>query len=121
MNFILARTVWYRALCNEFCLSLQANGSTMLNLSLLTSDMWAVLIRIFAYHEKVCKLIVLPSPFFIMKNSFPFFILECEIPFLSQESSQVDWMYFVAFAGVCVGLVIYSGYVILVLFSVSLS
>ena len=25
----------------------------MLNLSLLTSDMWAVLIRIFAYHEKV--------------------------------------------------------------------
>ncbi|GAU16541.1 hypothetical protein TSUD_167720 [Trifolium subterraneum] len=29
------------------------NGSTMLNLSLLTSDMWSVLIRIFAYHEKV--------------------------------------------------------------------
>ena len=26
---------------------------------------------------------------------------------------QVDWMYFVAFAGVAVGLVIYSGYVIL--------
>ncbi|KAJ7957372.1 Solute carrier family 35 member F1 [Quillaja saponaria] len=32
---------------------LKVNGSTMLNLSLLTSDMWAVLIRIFAYHEKV--------------------------------------------------------------------
>ncbi|RZC63504.1 hypothetical protein C5167_025255, partial [Papaver somniferum] len=32
---------------------LQISGSTMLNLSLLTSDMWAVLIRIFAYHEKV--------------------------------------------------------------------
>ncbi|RZB45682.1 Solute carrier family 35 member F1 [Glycine soja] len=29
------------------------NGSTMLNLSLLTSDMCAILIRIFAYHEKV--------------------------------------------------------------------
>ncbi|CAL5085236.1 unnamed protein product [Urochloa decumbens] len=28
-------------------------GATMLNLSLLTSDMWSVLIRIFAYHEKV--------------------------------------------------------------------
>ncbi|KAG0484920.1 hypothetical protein HPP92_008999 [Vanilla planifolia] len=28
-------------------------GSAMLNLSLLTSDMWAVLIRIFAYHQKV--------------------------------------------------------------------
>ncbi|KAK9932626.1 hypothetical protein M0R45_019854 [Rubus argutus] len=51
---------------------LKINGSTMLNLSLLTSDMWAVLIRIFAYHEKV------------------------------------DWMYFVAFAIVVVGLIIYS-------------
>ncbi|KAJ9701360.1 hypothetical protein PVL29_006629 [Vitis rotundifolia] len=45
----------------------------MLNLSLLTSDMWAVFIRIFAYHQKV------------------------------------DWMYFIAFAAVVVGLVIYSG------------
>ncbi|XP_027928774.1 solute carrier family 35 member F1-like [Vigna unguiculata] len=52
---------------------LKINGSTMLNLSLLTSDMWAVLIRIFAYHEKV------------------------------------DWMYFVAFGAVTLGLVIYSG------------
>ncbi|KAB5569654.1 hypothetical protein DKX38_003447 [Salix brachista] len=52
---------------------LKISGSTMLNLSLLTSDMWAVVIRIFAYHEKV------------------------------------DWMYFVAFAAVAVGLVVYSG------------
>ncbi|GLT64430.1 hypothetical protein SLA2020_369250 [Shorea laevis] len=52
---------------------LKMNGSTMLNLSLLTSDMWSVLIRIFAYNEKV------------------------------------DWMYFVAFAAVTVGIVIYSG------------
>ncbi|XP_027364847.1 solute carrier family 35 member F1-like [Abrus precatorius] len=52
---------------------LKINGSTMLNLSLLTSDMWAVLIRIFAYHEKV------------------------------------DWMYFVAFGAVVIGLIIYSG------------
>ncbi|KAG4179941.1 hypothetical protein ERO13_A10G135000v2 [Gossypium hirsutum] len=52
---------------------LKTSGSTMLNLSLLTSDMWAVIIRIFAYHEKV------------------------------------DWMYFLAFAAVAVGLVIYSG------------
>ncbi|XP_023639265.1 solute carrier family 35 member F1-like isoform X3 [Capsella rubella] len=29
------------------------NGATMFNLSLLTSDMWAVLIRTFGYHEKV--------------------------------------------------------------------
>ncbi|KAL6970804.1 hypothetical protein U1Q18_030491 [Sarracenia purpurea var. burkii] len=52
---------------------LKISGSTMLNLSLLTSDMWTVLIRIFAYHEKV------------------------------------DWLYFIAFAAVTVGLVIYSG------------
>ncbi|CAI9776389.1 unnamed protein product [Fraxinus pennsylvanica] len=51
---------------------LKISGSTMLNLSLLTSDMWAVLIRIFAYHEKV------------------------------------DWMYFVAFAIVTAGLIVYS-------------
>ncbi|CAN0923198.1 Solute carrier family 35 member F1 [Linum grandiflorum] len=51
---------------------LKINGSTMLNLSLLSSDMWAVLIRIFAYHQKV------------------------------------DWLYFLAFGAVAVGLVIYS-------------
>ncbi|XP_047334329.1 solute carrier family 35 member F1-like [Impatiens glandulifera] len=51
---------------------LKINGSTMLNLSLLTSDMWTVVIRIFAYHQKV------------------------------------DWMYFLAFAAVAVGLVVYS-------------
>ncbi|KAL5229874.1 hypothetical protein ABZP36_028650 [Zizania latifolia] len=51
---------------------LKISGSTMLNLSLLTSDMWAVLIRVFAYDEKV------------------------------------DWMYYVAFGAVAIGLVIYS-------------
>ncbi|PWA87761.1 solute carrier family 35 member SLC35F1/F2/F6 [Artemisia annua] len=53
---------------------LKISGSTMLNLSLLTSDMWSVLIRIFVYHEKV------------------------------------DWMYFVAFAAVAVGLIVYSAF-----------
>ncbi|OIT21504.1 PREDICTED: solute carrier family 35 member F2-like [Nicotiana attenuata] len=52
---------------------LKMSGATMLNLALLTSDMWAVVIRIFAYHEKV------------------------------------DWMYYVAFAAVAVGLLVYSG------------
>ncbi|XP_022979831.1 solute carrier family 35 member F1-like [Cucurbita maxima] len=51
---------------------LQINGAAMLNLSLMTSDMWAVVIRIFAYHEKV------------------------------------DWIYFVAFVAVVIGLVLYS-------------
>lgn len=52
---------------------LKTSGSTLLNLSLLTSDMWAILIRVFAYHEKV------------------------------------DWVYYVAFGAVAVGLVTYSG------------
>lgn len=44
----------------------------MFNLSLLTSDMWAVLFRVFIYHQKV------------------------------------DWLYFVSFLVVGIGLIIYS-------------
>lgn len=51
---------------------LKMSGAALLNLSLLTSDMWAVLIRIFAYHQKV------------------------------------DWLYFLAFGAVTVGIIIYS-------------
>ncbi|KAK9985783.1 hypothetical protein SO802_030734 [Lithocarpus litseifolius] len=51
---------------------LQLSGATMFNLSILTSDMWAVVIRIFFYHQ------------------------------------QVDWLYYLSFAIVCTGLVIYS-------------
>jgi solute carrier family 35 protein F1/2 len=35
---------------------LKMNGSTMLNLSLLTSDMWAVLVRVLGFHESVDSL-----------------------------------------------------------------
>ncbi|GJU76190.1 putative reverse transcriptase domain-containing protein [Tanacetum coccineum] len=48
------------------------SGSTLFNLSLLTADMWAVIIRIFFYHQ------------------------------------QVDWLYYVSFLIVGVGLFIYS-------------
>ncbi|GMY25176.1 solute carrier family 35 member F2-like [Fagus crenata] len=51
---------------------LKLSGATMFNLSILTSDMWAVVIRIFFYHQ------------------------------------QVDWLYYLSFAIVCIGLVIYS-------------
>ncbi|XP_017977966.1 PREDICTED: solute carrier family 35 member F1 [Theobroma cacao] len=51
---------------------LKLSGATMFNLSLLTSDMWAVVVRILFYQQ------------------------------------QVDWLYFLAFALVVVGLVIYS-------------
>lgn len=40
----------------------------MLNLSLLTSDMWAVVIRIFAYHEKVRLLTLNVTSHFITKS-----------------------------------------------------
>ncbi|XP_052208491.1 uncharacterized protein LOC127812180 [Diospyros lotus] len=69
VGFALAMFLFYSGVP----ILLKISGSTMLNLSLLTSDMWTVLIRIFAYHEKV------------------------------------DWIYFIAFATVAVGLVIYSG------------
>lgn len=69
----------------------------MLNLSLLTSDMWAVLIRIFAYHQKV---------FDHFSNILHAFIYISN--WRNLMSPQVDWMYFVAFAGVAIGLIIYS-------------
>ncbi|XP_059462815.1 uncharacterized protein LOC132191742 [Corylus avellana] len=51
---------------------LKLSGATMFNLSLLTSDMWAVVIRIFIYKQ------------------------------------QVDWLYYLAFALVIIGLILYS-------------
>ncbi|XP_010909851.1 uncharacterized protein [Elaeis guineensis] len=51
---------------------LKMSGATLFNLSLLTSDMWAVVIRIFFYHQ------------------------------------QVDWLYYLAFVVVAIGLLIYS-------------
>jgi hypothetical protein len=57
---ILTASIYFQGFPVEFAFAfprlLQICGATMLNLSLLTSDMWAVLIRIFAYHEKVCTL-----------------------------------------------------------------
>ncbi|KAH9738302.1 hypothetical protein KPL71_018746 [Citrus sinensis] len=51
---------------------LKLSGATMLILSVLTSDMWAVILRIFCYHQ------------------------------------QVNWTYYLAFAAVLIGLIIYS-------------
>eukprot|EP00850_Spirogloea_muscicola_P009473 SM000053S17430 [mRNA] locus=s53:290114:294449:+ [translate_table: standard] len=53
-------------------LMLKISGATLLNLSLLTADIWAVAVRSWGFHEKV------------------------------------DWIYFVAFATVAVGLFVYS-------------
>uniref|UniRef100_A0A0E0DS50 EamA domain-containing protein n=1 Tax=Oryza meridionalis TaxID=40149 RepID=A0A0E0DS50_9ORYZ len=51
---------------------LKMSGSTLFNLSLLTSDMWAVAIRVLFYHQ------------------------------------QINWLYYIAFAVVAIGLIIYS-------------
>ncbi|XP_062005455.1 uncharacterized protein LOC133722595 [Rosa rugosa] len=51
---------------------LQMSGATLFNLSILTSDMWAVVVRIFIYHQ------------------------------------EVDWLYYLSFAIVVIGLIIYS-------------
>ncbi|KAI8016571.1 Solute carrier family 35 member F1 [Camellia lanceoleosa] len=65
------------ALASFMCSSLvpfvlKMNGATMLNLSILTTSMWAVVIRVFFYHQ------------------------------------QVDWLYYLSFAIVVVGIVVYS-------------
>ncbi|PAN19259.1 hypothetical protein PAHAL_3G259300 [Panicum hallii] len=51
---------------------LKMSGATLFNLSLLTSDMWAVAIRVLFYHQ------------------------------------QINWLYYLAFTVVAVGLIIYS-------------
>ncbi|GMH30149.1 hypothetical protein Nepgr_031992 [Nepenthes gracilis] len=51
---------------------LKMSGATLFNLSILTSDMWAVAVRIFFYHQ------------------------------------QVDWLYYLSFAIVVAGLILYS-------------
>ncbi|RXH76266.1 hypothetical protein DVH24_019154 [Malus domestica] len=58
---------------------IQRSGATLLNLSILTSDMWAVVVRIFFYRQQQIGL-----------------------------EMQVDWLYYVAFSVVVIGLIIYS-------------
>ncbi|XP_011628665.2 solute carrier family 35 member F1 isoform X2 [Amborella trichopoda] len=55
LGFSLAMFLFY----SSVPLLLKISGATMLNLSLLTSDMWAVVIRIFAYNEKLSELLPL--------------------------------------------------------------
>lgn len=82
----------------------------MLNLSLLTSDMWAVLIRIFAYHEKVCPMYsTMCSDFLAAKLIYEQY-LNCQKMYSwgMFTHGQVDWIYFVAFACTAAGIIIYS-------------
>ncbi|GAB2300702.1 hypothetical protein Dimus_034740 [Dionaea muscipula] len=68
VGYALSSFLFYT--CTPFVLKL--SGATLFNLSVLTSDMWAVVIRIFFYRQKV------------------------------------DWLYYLSFAIVVAGLVVYS-------------
>ncbi|CAI0542013.1 unnamed protein product [Linum tenue] len=68
---LYSMTPWVLKISSELFF-MQLSGATMLSLSSLTSNMWAVVIRTFLFHQKV------------------------------------DWLYFLAFAVVILGLVIYS-------------
>jgi hypothetical protein len=95
---------------------LQICGATMLNLSLLTADMWAVLIRIFAYHEKVWSVAFSTVPnlrLIFVSSNFCTNLSVHEAPInctycVCLSHGQVDWMYFVAFGCTAGGLLVYS-------------
>nr|XP_048320689.1 solute carrier family 35 member F1-like isoform X3 [Ziziphus jujuba var. spinosa] len=68
VGYILAGVLFYTLIP----LVLKLSGATLFNLSVLTSDMWVVVFRIFLYHQ------------------------------------QVDWLYYLAFAVIVMGLIVYS-------------
>lgn len=97
---------------------MQISGSTMLNLSLLTSDMWSVLIRIFAYNEEVRtqtrnpekgKISIIMESIFNPSMHSNFILTDSVYPIWTLLP-QVDWMYYLAFAAVAIGIIVYSWY-----------
>lgn len=78
---------------------LQMSGATLFNLSLLTSDMWAVAIRVLFYHQQVIfsepRIPVLNGN--ILTNMLTYF-----------TCPQINWLYYLAFTVVAIGLIIYS-------------
>jgi len=105
----------------------------MFNLSILTSDMWAVVIRIFFYKQEVfiSKLCLILLSCYIdgLNPSFLSLMHVYEVLQLFQANAshlfticvnrmkpdlilipplQVDWLYYLAFAIVVVGLILYS-------------
>ncbi|XP_024923488.2 uncharacterized protein LOC107434938 [Ziziphus jujuba] len=68
VGYIFAGVLFYTLIP----LVLKLSGATLFNLSVLTSDMWVVVFRIFLYHQ------------------------------------QVDWLYYLAFAVIVMGLIVYS-------------
>ncbi|KAF5940593.1 hypothetical protein HYC85_021760 [Camellia sinensis] len=79
---------------------LKMSGATMFNLSILTSDMWAVVIRIFFYHQQNNSWLTLAVPLLSVSS-----ITKLTLCYLQL---QVDWLYYLSFAIEVVGLVIYS-------------
>lgn len=106
------------------------NSATMLNLSILTSDLWAVVLRIYFYRQKVqfqTFLYLIPGKllndqipinlhlilfwmYLNRKNVFHFIKLVSPIRVWHgvKLHLQVDWSYYLSFATVTIGLIIYS-------------
>jgi solute carrier family 35, member F1/2 len=76
------------------------SGATLFNLSLLTSDMWAVAIRVLFYQQEVIfsKPRILVPNGNILPNMLTYFI--CNL--------QINRLYYLAFTVVAIGLIIYS-------------
>lgn len=113
INFLFEKQPRLLSLIRIFCI--QLGGAAMFNLSLLTADIWAVVFRIFflpAASIYFCDTIIYIF-FFLeqLKSSFIHFFKMAQ----SKASMtrwcplmQVDWLYFLAFAIVVFGLIIYS-------------
>ena len=114
-----------------FCI--QLSGATMFNLSILTSDMWAVVIRIFFYKQqvfisKLCLILLScyidglnPSLLSLMRgyevlqlfqanasHLFTICVNRMKPDLILIPPLQVDWLYYLAFGIVVVGLLLYS-------------
>lgn len=84
----------------------------MFNLSILTSDMWAVVIRIFFYKQQVfiSKLCLILLSCYVdgLNPSFIICVNRMKPDLILIPPLQVDWLYYLAFAIVVVGLILYS-------------
>lgn len=112
IHFLFEKQPRLLSLIRIFCI--QLGGAAMFNLSLLTADIWAVVFRFFFYQQQVFSSATLSYTFFFLeqlKSSFiHFFKMAQSKASLTRwcPLMQVDWLYFLAFAIVVFGLIIYS-------------
>lgn len=81
----------------------QMSGAALFNLSLLTSDMWAVVVRIFIYRQEVSFFRSLTSVWTLSNTTK----LQIWVHNMWLSPLQVDWLYYLSFSIVVIGLVVY--------------